>query len=135
MYIRFEEIINILPEKRNKFVFCNPDIYIKLQAKKVVIWDSILSNLDSKWLEGKFLWPTQFDFGSHSEDYERQFYDYKTIELLQFPVLESLDTENCYAFVFDQNHDLYIHEDFIQALKLAGCQDVWYDTTYPFGRY
>ncbi len=55
MYIRFEEIINILPEKRNKFVFCNPDIYIKLQAKKVVIWDSILSNLDSKWLEGKFL--------------------------------------------------------------------------------
>ncbi|MHC0046436.1 hypothetical protein ACGDLY_024480 [Vibrio campbellii] len=135
MYIRFEEIINILPEKRNKFVFCNPDIYIKLQAKKVVIWDSILSNLDSKWLEGKFLWPTQFDFGSHSEDYERQFDDYKTIELLQFPTLTDLEVEEKYAFVFNENNELYISENFVKDLKSAGCVDVWYDTTAPYGRY
>ncbi|MCR9318133.1 hypothetical protein NB659_11955, partial [Vibrio alginolyticus] len=78
---------------------------------------------------------SDFDFGSHPDDYDRQFDDYKTIELLQFPTLSDLDIEEKYAFVFNENNELYISDNFVKDLKSAGCVDVWYDTTAPFGRY
>ncbi|HHX8603947.1 TPA: hypothetical protein ACVO0R_004606, partial [Vibrio alginolyticus] len=59
----------------------------------------------------------------------------KTIELLQFPTLTDLEVEEKYAFVFNENNELYISENFVKDLKSAGCVDVWYDTTAPYGRY
>ena len=38
-----------------------------------------LEKLNKFWLEGKDTWDSNFDFGSHPDDYDRQFDDYKTI--------------------------------------------------------
>ncbi|ARC91742.1 hypothetical protein B6A42_05955 [Vibrio coralliilyticus] len=136
MYIRFKNLRDILPEKRNTIVFSNPDLYITfMPTRRFVIWESVLSDLDKKWLEGVALWPTEFDFGTHEEDYTRQFDDYKTIELLQFPKLDDLNVEEDFAFVFDDSNELYISEKFVHDLKSAGCVDIWYDTTAPHSRY
>ncbi|PTP40645.1 hypothetical protein [Vibrio splendidus] len=136
MYIKFDNVKEILPECRSKVVFRNPDIYIALgQTQRFVIWESILSDFDGNWLDGIKFWPSQFDFGSHPDDYNKQFDDYITIELLQFPSLDNLDVEEKHAFVFNEKNELYISEIFVKDLKSAGCVDVWYDTTAPYGRY
>lgn len=138
MYIKFikENLSNILPEKRPGMVFSNPDLFIIFDNNiRFVIWEEILEKLNKFWLEGKDTWDSNFDFGSHSDDYDRQFDDYKTIELLQFPTLTDLEVEEKYAFVFNENNELYISENFVKDLKSAGCVDVWYDTTAPYGRY
>ncbi|MEZ9969201.1 hypothetical protein AB4390_25810, partial [Vibrio splendidus] len=116
MYIKFDNVKEILPECRSKVVFRNPDIYIALgQTQRFVIWESILSDLDGNWLDGIKFWPSQFDFGSHPDDYNKQFDDYNkqfddyiTIELLQFPSLDNLDVEEKHAFVFNEKNELYI---------------------------
>ncbi|HHF2860101.1 TPA: hypothetical protein ACPJZ5_000485 [Vibrio diabolicus] len=138
MYIKFikENLSNILPEKRPGMVFSNPDLFIIFDNNiRFVIWEEILEKLNEFWLEGKDTWDSSFDFGSHPDDYDRQFDDYKTIELLQFPTLTDLEVEEKYAFVFNENNELYISENFVKDLKSAGCVDVWYDTTAPYGRY
>ncbi|WP_191117902.1 hypothetical protein [Vibrio campbellii] len=138
MYIKFikENLSNILPEKRPGMVFSNPDLFIIFDNTiRFVIWEEILEKLNEFWLEGKDTWDGNFDFGSHPDDYDRQFDDYKTIELLQFPTLTDLEVEEKYAFVFNENNELYISENLVKDLKSAGCVDVWYDTTAPYGRY
>ncbi|EJX2555300.1 MULTISPECIES: hypothetical protein [Vibrio] len=138
MYIKFikENLSNILPEKRPGMVFSNPDLFIIFDNTiRFVIWEEILEKLNEFWLEGKDTWDSHFDFGSNPDDYDRQFDDYKTIELLQFPTLTDLEVEEKYAFVFNENSELYISENFVKDLKSAGCVDVWYDTTAPYGRY
>lgn len=136
MHIKFSNVKEILPESRSKVVFRNPDIYIILgRTQRFVIWESILSDLDGNWLDGIKFWPSQFDFWSHPDDYNKQFYDYITIELLQFPSLDNLDVEEKHAFVYDQSRELYISEGFVKSLKSAGSADFWYDTTAPYGRY
>ncbi|CAH1521727.1 hypothetical protein KIT90_23100 [Vibrio sp. B172a] len=138
MYIKFikENLSNILPEKRPGMVFSNPDLFIIFDNTiRFVIWEEILEKLNEFWLEGKDTWDSNFDFGSNPDDYDRQFDDYKTIELLQFPTLTDLEVEEKYAFVFNENNELYISENFVKDLKSAGCVDVWYDTTAPYGRY
>ncbi len=103
MYIKFikESLSNILPEKRPGMVFSNPDLFIIFENTiRFVIWEEILEKLNEFWLEGKDTWDSNFDFGSHPDDYDRQFDDYKTIELLQFPTLTSLEVEEKYAFCF-----------------------------------
>ncbi|WP_255903359.1 hypothetical protein [Vibrio campbellii] len=138
MYIKFNKnnISELLPEKRPGMVFTNPDLFIIFNNNiRFVIWEEILEKLNGFWLEGKDAWDSNFDFGSHPDDYDRQFDDYKTIELLQFPTLTDLEVEEKYAFVFNENNELYISENFVKDLKSAGCVDVWYDTTAPYGRY
>lgn len=138
MYIKFNKnnISELLPEKRPGMVFSNPDLFIIFNNNiRFVIWEEILEKLNGFWLEGKDTWDSNFDFGSHLDDYDRQFDDYKTIELLQFPTLTDLEVEEKYAFVFNENNELYISENFVKDLKSAGCVDVWYDTTAPYGRY
>ena len=138
MYIKFskENLSNFLPEKRPNIVFSNPDLFIVFDGQfRFVIWDDIFQKLNSFWLEEKDLWNSDFDFGADIDDYDKQFDDYKTVELLQFPMLSDLDIEEDFAFVFDKNNDLFISEKFIADLKSAGCVNVWYDTTAPFGRY
>ena len=100
-----------------------------------MIWDKVIENLNSFWLEDKDLWDSSFDFGSNLDDYDKQFDDYKTIELLQFPKLDNLNVEEKFAFAFDDSNELYISEKFAQDLKSAGCVDVWYETTAPYSRY
>lgn len=117
-------------------VFSNPDLFIIFDNTiRFVIWEEILEKLNEFWLEGKDTWDSNFDFSSHPDDYDRQFDDYKIIELLQFPTLTDLEVEEKYAFVFNENNELYISENFVKDLKSAGCVDVWYDTTAPYGRY
>ncbi|GAB7223132.1 hypothetical protein VoSk93_23480 [Vibrio owensii] len=138
MYIKFnkDNISELLPEKRPGMVFSNPDLYIIFDNNvRFVIWEGVLENLNKFWLEGKDTWDSYFDFGSHPDDYDRQFDDYKTIELLQFPTLTDLEVEEKYAFVFNENNELCISENFVKDLKSAGCVDVWYDSTAPYGRY
>ncbi|MDW1578928.1 hypothetical protein R7M92_24520 [Vibrio sp. Vb2880] len=138
MYIKFnkDNISELLPEKRPGMVFSNPDLYIIFDNNvRFVIWEEVLENLNKFWLEGKDTWDSYFDFGSHPDDYDRQFDDYKTIELLQFPTLTDLEVEEKYAFVFNENNELCISENFVKDLKSAGCVDVWYDSTAPYGRY
>ncbi|HCM1316550.1 TPA: hypothetical protein N2901_004263 [Vibrio parahaemolyticus] len=138
MYIKFNKnnISELLPEKRPGMVFSNPDLFIIFNNNiRFVIWEEILEKLNGFWLEGKDTWDSNFDFGSYPDDYDRQFDDYKTIELLQFPTLTDLEVEEKYAFVFNENNELYISENFVKDLKSAGCVDVWYDTTAPYGRY
>lgn len=138
MYISFNKnnVSKLLPEKRPGMIFSNPDLFIIFdEYVRFVVWDEIIEKLNSYWLKEKDLWSTNFDFGSHVDDYDKQFDDYKTIELQQFPTLDDLDVEEQHAFVFDSNGELYISEKFVQDLKLAGCIDVWFDTTAPFGRY
>lgn len=138
MYIKFnkDNISELLPEKRPGMVFSNPDLFIIFDNTiRFVIWEEILEKLNEFWLEGKDTWDSYFDFGSHPDDYDRQFDDYKTIELLQFPTLTDLEVEEKYAFVFNENNELCISENFVKDLKSAGCVDVWYDTTAPYGRY
>lgn len=138
MYIKFnkDNISELLPEKRPGMVFSNPDLYIIFDNNvRFVIWEGVLENINKFWLEGKDTWDSYFDFGSHPDDYDRQFDDYKTIELLQFPTLTDLEVEEKYAFVFNENNELCISENFVKDLKSAGCVDVWYDSTAPYGRY
>ncbi|WP_261886076.1 hypothetical protein [Vibrio pomeroyi] len=138
MYIKFnkDNISKLLPEKRPGMIFSNPDLFVIFNDNiRFVIWEEILGKLNKIWLEGKDTWDSNFDFGSHPDDYDRQFDDYKTIELLQFPTITNLDTEEKHAFAFNENNELYISEDFVKDLKSAGCVDVWYDTTAPYGRY
>ncbi|MFH4817871.1 hypothetical protein [Vibrio alginolyticus] len=138
MYIKFnkDNISELLPEKRPGMIFSNPDLYIIFDNNvRFVIWEEVLENLNKFWLEGKDTWDSYFDFGSHPDDYDRQFDDYKTIELLQFPTLTDLEVEEKYAFVFNENNELCISENFVKDLKSAGCVDVWYDSTAPYGRY
>ncbi|WP_049876032.1 hypothetical protein, partial [Vibrio parahaemolyticus] len=106
MYIKFNKnnISELLPEKRPGMVFSNPDLFIIFNNNiRFVIWEEILEKLNGFWLEGKDTWDSNFDFGSHPDDYDRQFDDYKTIELLQFPTLTDLEVEEKYAFVFNEN--------------------------------
>ncbi|CAV26825.1 hypothetical protein [Vibrio atlanticus] len=138
MYIKFnkDNISKLLPEKRPGMIFSNPDLFVIFNENiRFVIWEEILEKLNKIWLEGKDTWDSNFDFGSHPDDYDRQFDDYKTIELLQFPTITNLDTEEKHAFVFNENNELHINEEFVKDLKSAGCVDVWYDTTAPYGRY
>ncbi|ABV88991.1 hypothetical protein [Shewanella pealeana] len=145
MYIQFnqENISASLPEKRPDTVFANPDLFIVFdKAVRFVLWQEIIEKLSPHWLAGKDLWDSDFDFGSEPDDEdgedtedESEFDDYQTLELLQFPTLDTLDVEEEYAFVYDSNNTLYISEDFIKELKSAGCNNVWYNTTAPFGRY
>ena len=138
MYVRFkkEELKIILPEVRPAMIFIKPDLFVTFEGGgRFVICDEILDKLNNKWLHGINLWESRFDFGVDASDYDKQFSDYKTLELLQFPKLDTLDTDEVFAFVYDLNGGLYINERFVSDLKSAGCVDVWYDTTAPFGRY
>ncbi|GIU23510.1 hypothetical protein L2719_05315 [Shewanella schlegeliana] len=157
MYIQFNQdnISALLPEKRPATVFTNPDLFIVFdKAVRFVLWQEIIDKLPAHWLADKDLWDSDFDFGSAPDDEdgedtenESEFDDYKTLELLQFPTLAGLDVdvdvgvgvgieaEEKHAFVYDTNHALYISEDFIKDLKSAGCINIWYNTTAPFGRY
>ncbi|MDR8522230.1 hypothetical protein [Shewanella fidelis] len=145
MYIAFKQeiISSLLPEKRPDSVFSNPDLFIVFnRAVRFVLWQEIIDELPEHWLAGKDLWDSDFDFSSnhcnteHDTDCDdRVFDDYKTLELLQFPTLDTLDVEQKYAFAYDSNHVLHINQDFIKDLKSAGCSNIWYNTTAPFGRY
>jgi hypothetical protein len=138
MYIKFgiENMRAIFTENKNKMIFSNPDLLIIFEDDlKFVIWGEILEDLNESWLKGLDMWDTHFDFGSHPDDYSKQFDDYKTIELLQFPVMESIDVNEDSAFIYDQDKNLYISEKFVCDLKSAGCVDVWFNTTAPYGRY
>ncbi|MGR5096720.1 hypothetical protein ACPV5O_25930 [Vibrio maritimus] len=138
MYIRFnkDNISTLLPEIRPKMIFKNPDVFIKFEGDvKFVVWNEILKNINEHWLKDLSMWDTQLDFGSNSDDYSKQFDDYKTIELLQFPVMEAIDVKENSAFIYDQEKNLYISEQFVRDLKSAGCIDVWFNTTAPYGRY
>ncbi|GLR73178.1 hypothetical protein [Aliivibrio sifiae] len=138
MYIKFNKnnISATLPEKRPKMIFSNPDLFIVFNEQvRFVLWEDILDKIDEKWLKNMDLWESNFDFGNNEDDYDRQFDNYKTIELLQFPEYESIDTPETSAFIYDKNRVLYISEKFISDLKKAGCVDIWYDTTAPYGRY
>ncbi len=109
MYIKFnkENISKLLPEKRPGMIFSNPDLFIIFENNiRFVIWEEILEKLNQFWLEGKDARDSDFDFGSHPDDYDRQFDDYKTIELLQFPTLSDLEIEEKYAFVFNENKSI-----------------------------
>ena len=149
MYIQFnqENISALLPEKRPETVFVNPDLFIVFnRAVRFVLWQEISDKLPEHWLADKDLWDSDFDFSSEPDDFnkgsdcdtnseDRVFDDYQTLELLQFPTLDTLNVEEENAFVYDSNNTLYISEDFIKDLKSSGCSNVWYNTTAPFGRY
>ena len=138
MYIKFNKnnIKTILPEKRPGMIFSNPDLFIVFNEQiRFVLWEEILEKLNKKWLINIKLWKSNFDFGNDMYDYDLQFNNYKTIELLEFPEVETIDTPENNAFIYDKNRILYISEDFINDLKKAGCIDIWYDTTAPHGRY
>ena len=138
MYIEFNKnnISTVLPENRANMVFVNPDLFIIFNERiRFVLWEEILNKLNKKWLKDIDLWGTDFDFGKDLDDDEKRFHDYHTIELLEFPEVETIDTPENNAFIYDKNRTLYISEDFINDLKKADCIDIWYDTTAPFGRY
>ncbi|MGR5286337.1 hypothetical protein ACP3V5_13520 [Vibrio maritimus] len=131
-----DNISALLPERRPGMIFKNPDVFVVLDSNvKFVIWNEILEKINESWLKGLDMWNTHFDFGSHPDDYSKQFNDYKTIELLQFPVVDSIDVNEDSAFIYDQDKNLYISEKFVFDLKSAGCVDVWFNTTAPYGRY
>ncbi len=138
MYIKFEkkELSNYLKEKRPGMIFSNPDIFIVFDGqRRFVIWGEVIDNLSGHWLDDKDLWDSEFDFSDNPDDYDLQFDDYKTVELLQFPQYEDSNTEDEHAFIFDKDKVLYININFINDLKSAGAKDIWYDTTAPYGRY
>lgn len=107
-----------MPEHRPGMIFSNADLFIVFENNtRFVIWEEILDKLNQIWLEGKNAWDSSFDFGSHPDDYDRQFDYYKTIELLQFPTISNLDAEEKHAFVFNENNELYINKEFVKDLK------------------
>ncbi|SDH76906.1 hypothetical protein SAMN04488136_12846 [Vibrio xiamenensis] len=126
-----------LPEKRPGIIFNNPDLFIIFEPTiRFVIWQEILDRIDSKWKDQLTLWPTWLDFGKDEEDYDKQFQDYWTIELVALPKVNVNDPiEIARPLVQGLDGTIYINQNFVEDLINSGVKDVWYDTTFPYGRY
>lgn len=144
MYIEFikPSLIKDLPEKKSSIVFIQPDVLILFNVQKsFVIWSDILNKLNSKWREQLDLWPAELDFRKDWEnesEIDKLLDSYFSVDFGNIPevIFDNIkDSDIQFPFVFDENKNLYVNLDFLKDLKSCGAEDIWYDSTHPYGRY
>lgn len=142
MFVVFSknEISHILPEKKPQMVFFEPDVLFLFEVQNsIVIFESILENLDVKWREKLNVWQAELDFRKSLDDedeFDKLIDSYWSVDFGDIPKITAGEIDDrSLPFIFDENDELLINVEFIKALKKAGAKDVWFDTTAPYSRY
>jgi len=121
----------LLPEKRGpQLIFTEPHLFIVFEdISRMFLSNRIIAKLGDDWTDNLTLWSGDIDCRQSHKDEDLLLSEYQYIDfstLLDRSAV-SADAMLSIPFAWD-NKALVVNTKFVNALKQAGADFVWYDT-------
>ena len=116
-------------------IYMAPDVYMKFEFHEImVLFNGIVESLADTWTDQLQLWSTSLDGRKDENDNEikemgQQFQsvDFSVIQTIEQEEINQLQHSEL-AFVFNREREIFVNIEFLNALKNAGSNDIWYDS-------